>query len=111
MPGSSSYAAMTKDGKKVCIISDSIAQRINLKEFNNQLVDAKAFKQIFPGASVDKLKHYIIPTLEEGNIDAIVINIGSNSAANKHVKKTDIEITAGIMDIVELCHKAEINEI
>ena len=42
-PGSNSYAEKTVSGNKVCIIGDSIAQRINTRLFNNELKSTSEF--------------------------------------------------------------------
>ena len=60
-PGNSQYSNITSLGKKVIIYSDSICQRIRLKEFNSYENYGHALKKCFPGATPKELLHYCLP--------------------------------------------------
>ena len=49
VPGNSDDHDISKDEKKVCILSDSICHRIKMKVFNKHLKNKKAYKLCFPG--------------------------------------------------------------
>ena len=111
MSGKTSYVEKALLKTKVCIISDSIAQRINMGMFNRELKSATAYKVIFPGATVDKFKKYLKTTLEDDQFDAILINVGGNNVSNKRIEKSDVVITADIMEMIELCKTYGIDNI
>ena len=108
-PGNSTYSNITKNGKKICIFSDSICKRINMNQFNSHLRNATAIKKSFPGATTSQLKHYIIPTLEEEKPDTVVICIGTNNFTKTN-KSVD-EIAKEIITIINICHGAGVNEV
>ena len=70
---------MIKDGKSVCILSDSICKRIKINELNKYIKNKKAYKRGFDGADTKALHHYAIHTLTNNKPDIVIINIGSNS--------------------------------
>ena len=112
VPGASSYSNITKQGKSVCIISDSITRRLNMKQFNNYVKDATVYRKVFPGGTVEEIEHYAIKILENKNIDAVILNVGSNNIINKHsTVKSDVDITANIMKIVDMCYEAGVNDV
>ena len=55
VPGNSTYANITKHGKNIAILSDSIPGRIKMDEFNRYINNGKAFRDHFPGSTPKKL--------------------------------------------------------
>ena len=82
VPGNSSY--VTRNGGKVLILSDSVCNRIKTKEFNRYIENGYAYRKTFPGATVNELAHYGIPTLLEDKPDTVIIHIGINDLHEKH---------------------------
>ena len=108
-PGNSNYSNITKQGKKVCIFSDSICKRINMNKFNSSLINATAIKRSYPGATTSQMIHYVIPTLEEENPDIVVISIGTNNFTK--TRQSPVEIANEIITIINTCRDAGVNEI
>ena len=112
IPGASTYSNITKQGKNICIISDSITQRINMKEFNYYVENANVYKKVFPGATVEEIEHYTVKILESKNIDAVILNVGINNIKSKHsTVKTETDITTKIIKIVTMCREAGVNDV
>ena len=96
VPGNSSYAEISREGRKTCIIGASLIKRIDMQEFNRYLEKGTAIKRSFPGATASRLKYYI-----EENIDRIIINVGTNNLSKK---QSEEEIVDEIIKIVSKCH-------
>jgi hypothetical protein len=109
IPGNSSYADLTKRGKKICMFGDSLLQPINMKEFNSYLDNKQATRVSFPGATASKLCHYTKPTIEEELPDTVLINIGTNNITK--TQQSENEIVDEIMEIVKQCRKMGVNNI
>ena len=58
VPGNSDDRDISKDGRKICILSDSICNRIKIHEFNKYLKNKKAYKICFPGGDTKSIHHY-----------------------------------------------------
>ena len=112
VPGASNYANITKDGRKVCIIGDSIIQRIKVKDINENLNNATAFKKVFPGGTAEEIEYYANKILEKQDIDKVILNIGSNNVHSKHTSiNTEIEIVNTILKTVAVCHRNGVNDV
>ena len=113
MPGQGSYRDITKDGKKTCIISDSIAQRINMKYIKRNVKTGNIFKKIYPGSTAEEIKHNMIKVLElNPTLDRVILQVGSNNVHNRYASQTtDFDITNTIIKTVELCHRSGVNEV
>ena len=112
VPGASSYSNIAKQGKSVCIISDSITRRINMKQFNHHVKNATVYRKVFPGGTVEEIEHYAIKILENKNIDAVILNVGSNNIINNYsTVKSDVDITSNIMRIVDMCYEAGVSDV
>ena len=107
VPGNSSYAKMTNDGKKILILSDSICSRIQMKEFNTFVNNGYAYRKSFPGATPKELAHYCIPTLLEDKPDTCIINVGTNSLR----RDKPLDISNEILNIVGICHNYGVNNV
>lgn len=107
MPGNSSYAEMTKNGKKVVILSDSMSKNINMASLNRGLKKKTAYWKYFPGASPEDIQHYCTRTLEKDQPDVAIIHVGTN-----RLEYDDPFVIAGeIVKIVNLCHERGCNEV
>ena len=82
VPGNSTYSGITKHGRKICVVGDSLIKRIKRNDLNKELRHSKAFFRCFSGANAKQLRHYIIPTLTDDKPDAIVIHVGTNDMSN-----------------------------
>ena len=106
-PGNSQYSNITSPGKKVIIFSDSICQRIRLKEFNSFNNYGHADKKCFPGATAKELLHYCLPSLIEHNPDEVIIHVGTNGLG----KNNATDISNDLFNIVKLCHNYGVNTV
>ena len=110
VPGNSNYANLTKSGKKILILTDSICGRIRMKEFNVYVRNGYAYRKAFPGATPKELAHYCIPTLLEDKPDIVIINAGTDS-----LNKNDLfEIADDISNIpnsLEILKKLKLNNV
>ena len=79
VPGNSEYSSVIKDGKSICILSDSIGKCIKINKLNKYIKNKKAYKRCFDGADTKALHHYAIHTLTNNKPDIVIINIGSNN--------------------------------
>ena len=77
-PRNQSNASATEYGKKAIVIGDSHLQRINGKLFNESLSNCRSSLKYFSGANTLDLEHYMKPSLNNNQPDAVVIHIGSN---------------------------------
>ena len=66
---------ITSLDKKVIIFSDSICQRIRLKEFNSFINYGHADKKCFPVVTPKELLHYCLPSLIERKPDEVIIRM------------------------------------
>ena len=110
VPGNSTYANMTNNGKKVCLFGASIVQRINIRDFNNCLENKNAIKSCFPGATVSRGIYHMKPTLEEDNPDIVVLSFGTNNLTKKK-HQIEEDIVNEIIQMVEECRNMGVNEI
>ena len=78
IPGNSTYSHMTSEGKICAIKSDSMCNRIDMKEFNKYIKKGSAFRKTFPGATPKELHYYIAKPLEDEKPDSCVISVGQN---------------------------------
>ena len=99
VPGNSSYADMSRVGKKVAILSDSMCGRIRIPVLNKVLENKRAYRKLFPGSTPDDILHYCTRTLSRDKPDIAIIHVGTNK-----VKEDDpFEIAGSIAKIVETC--------
>ena len=108
-PGNSTYANITKRGKKIVIISSSICKRINMNKFHDNLKNGNAIKRCFSGATASQFLHFIMPTLEEEKPDTVILQIGTNNFTKK--RQNAQEILKEILDVVDLCQHNGVNDV
>ena len=78
-----SYNDISRVGKNINILSDSIPRGLRMREFNSFVNSGKADLKAFPGATASRLHHYILPTLEEDKPDVVIIHVGFNDLSPK----------------------------
>lgn len=108
-PGNSSYADLTKSGKKLFIFSSSLTKPINMNNFNDRLKSGTAFKRAFGGATASQLKYYIQAALNEDHPDRVIINVGTNNLTKKD--QTPLQIAEEIIEVAQTCREGGVNEI
>ena len=108
-PGNSNYADITKKGKKLLILSDSIAKPIDMVKFNELLKTGDAYKRAFGGATASQLNYYVHAALNEDHPDTVIICVGSNNLTKKN--QTPQEITQEIINVVKTCRNGGINDV
>ena len=112
MPASVNYAGSTREGKKICVIGDSIIQRIKIKDINKQLKNPTAFKKVYPGGTVEEIEWNAQKVLEKKDIDSVILNMGSNNVSSKHTLVTaEIDIVNKILKTVDLCYRNGVNNV
>ena len=92
---------MTKRGKSVAIISDSMCKHIKLDELNRGMENKQAFKRIFLGATPADINHYCVRTLEREHPDIVVFHAGTNSLG----ANTPFSIARDLVECVDTCKK------
>ena len=107
-PGNSKYADVTKKGKKVLILSDSLCGGIQMDKLNPLLKNAHAYKVIHPGATAERIQHNCIFDLEHEQPDAVIINCGTNNIGNSESADS---IYKTIRKIVKNCHDYGVNDV
>ena len=107
VPGNSTYSRISNEGKKCAIFTDSICRRIDMKEFNNYIINGNAFMKTFIGASPDELHHYMEKHLDEERPDTCIINVGTNRLG----KDDAFKIAEDIIKCVDRCRKFDVNKI
>ena len=87
VPGHITYAETAKSAKgsitghtqnRIVIFGDRITRRIRVRDFNRELNTGHARIRTFPSAVSKEFPHYITPTLEDGNFDAVILHFGVN---------------------------------
>ena len=90
------------------MVGSSYIKRIKQNDFNKELRHGKAFFRSFSGANAKQLRHYVIPTLIDDKLEAIVIHVGTNDILN-HTNHEDI--TRSIINIGLDCKNNGVNEV
>ena len=83
VPGNSSYSDVTRSGKNIKILCDSIPKGFRMREFNDYVISGNVGLKSFPGATAKHLKHYALPTLHEEKPDAVIVHVGCNDLSTK----------------------------
>ena len=61
----------------IYIIDDSIIKHLDTKRMQNGLQNRKATIKTFPGARINEMKHYVIPTLAT-KPNTLIVHVGTN---------------------------------
>ena len=107
IPGNSSYSNISRRGKKVALLSDSMCHGLNIPRLNRQLKNKNAFKKIHPGATPLDLNYYSKRTLEMEKPDICIIHVGTNKIG----KDEPFDIAKGIVETVKTCHEFGANTV
>lgn len=114
VPGISTYAKATTQGKKICIFGDSIVKTVNKKGNISKALGKTAFVKSFGGCRVDELQHYVTPTLAKNNIGAAIIHVGTNHLHGKNPLNNIeevLDIAKGIIDVGHICKEGGVDDI
>ena len=89
-------------------MGDSHIRRIKKNSFNNSIIEGKPHLNRFSGATINRLDHFITPTLEEDRPDIVIIHVGLNSIMHntiRHLTHNTIakDISKRIIDIGKKC--------
>ena len=94
--GNSSYAVVSKFGKKIFVVGGSQVKRIKRPNFNKELSSGKAFSISFRGANIKQLHHYIIPTHLDDKSVVVLLHVGTNDVLSN---ANDNELANNIINI------------
>ena len=97
------YAERSKKRSKIAIISDSITKPIDMRKFDDLIINGDAVKRAYGGATASRLNYYAQATIKEEKPDTVIVCAGTNNLTKK--KQTAEEITEEIMDIVNTCRR------
>ena len=78
IPGSSNYASISKNGRKILVVGDNHVKRIRRSILTTNLEMAKLYFRSFSGATSKQLDHFIIPSLVDDKPDAVIIHVGTS---------------------------------
>ena len=106
-----SYASVTKYGKIAIVIGDSHLWRINRKSFNESLPNFKGSRKYFSGANTLDLVHYIKPSLNNNQPDAVVTHIGSNEVDLRKISETAVKDIAENIKVALLYKEYGVSEV
>lgn len=67
---------------RVAILGDSMLKHLNTKRMQNELSKQKINIKTSPGAGIDQMKHYVVPTLNT-KPNKLISHIGTNDLHNK----------------------------
>ena len=112
VPGNSSYANMTRRGKKINVFGDSILRHMKGKAITEELKSGRVYVKAFPGANCNQLSHYITPNLTEQNPDAVIIHVGTNDLKIRQgQQKSNEAIANDIINIGKQCKQHGVNDV
>ena len=107
IPGSSNYASISKNGRKILVVGDSQVTRIRI-DFKKELRNGKAYFRSFSSATSKQLDHYIIPSLIDDHPDAVIIHVGTNDISyNANYE----DIARNIIKIGSSCKSHGVNNV
>ena len=82
---------------KVVIIGDSMIKHLDPKRIQNGLQNRKVTIKTFPGARIDDMKHYAVPTLTT-KPNTLIVHIGTNDLRNN----TPSNLLSSLEDLGEM---------
>ena len=99
--------------EKVLMLSDSMATRIIPGEFNKHTPLHQTYFQAFSGATSEKLKYRIEPTLLENEFDTAIIHCGTNDISPRSINEpvSKEEISSNILEIGKKCRALGVKKI
>ena len=106
------YVEATKVGKKICVIGNSHLNRIKRNIFQKSVNWGKTYFNVFRGAESKRLNHYILATLHEYQLDAVLLHVGSKYINNQTKDKINTEkLTGDIISIGKSCIDLGVKEL
>ena len=88
--------------KVVAVIGDSMIKHIKGHKLSNK--NKKVVVKTFPGAKVDCMKHYVIPTLQQ-KPEMVIIHCGTNDLKTKEPN----EVSESIVDLAKMVSQSNEN--
>ena len=107
VPGNASYSDVTRQDRKILLLSDSILGRIQLYKLNKELKGGRAIRKYFPGASPNDIANFCPHILKKEKFDVVVIHAGTNSLLNDDI----IDIANELFNIVKVCFDNGVKEV
>ena len=109
VPGNSRYSDAVRNRKETFLLGTSMIKDSRMKEVNSQLQKSFAKLRSFPGATLNHLKYYVVPSLINETPYRIILRGGCIDVNNKN--STSEKIANEIGDMVILCRGYGVNDI
>ena len=109
MPGNSLYSEIVRYSHKFFIVGTGMAKGLKVKEMNRNLNNNSARVRYFPGTTVKRLHHYVIPMLTDDTLDTIIIQSGCNDIYNRNSNPKDIAKAIGSLG--NRCRSHGVNQV
>ena len=97
--------------KNIALFSDSIPPGIKMKHPNFQVKEGRIYLKAFPGAEVNQLNHYVVPTLEEFDYDCAIIHVGVNDIPRSKDMSELKDLPKKIIQIGTTCQSYNIGKV
>ena len=97
--------------KNVVIFSDSMVNRLKMKQFNSYIHGGKVYLKASPGAKADQLNHHIKPSLEEYEYDTAIIHVGINDILQNKDENEVSDTPQKIINTADTCRNYNIPKI
>ena len=98
--------------KQICIIGDSMIQRVKFFDINRREKDVVMYKECTLGATVEMVEWSLHRVLQNKDVDTVIINVGTNNLTSRKAKaRSEIDITNAILKAVVLCKKNEVKNV
>ena len=86
--------------------------RIKKNLFNNSITEGRAHLNSFSGATINRLDHFITPTLKEDRPDIVIICVGSDDIMHNTINDIDAKVISKcILDIGKKCLPYGVKEV
>ena len=109
MPGNSFYSEIVRYSHKSFIVGTDMAKGLKVKDINRNLNNNSLRVRYFPGTTVKRLNHYVIPTLTDDTLDTIIIQSGYNNIYSRNSNSKDIAKAIGSLG--NRCRSHGVNQI
>ena len=107
VPGNASYSDVSKSGRKVFLLGDSMVKRILGGNISRRLTKGRAFVRSYVGATCEEIAYHGIPDLSKGNVDILVLTMGQNNVGRRYdrdgseINETAEEIAEKMIDVTK----------
>ena len=85
---------------RIVILGDSMLKHLDTKRMQNGLKKGKVTIKTFPGAGIEQMKHYAVPTLIT-KPKTLIFHVGTNDLHNK----TPEDLISAMNDLGETIHR------